>query len=138
MNFLTSLLSSVSNILLLGHPTRTALGFVFGISIKIILKILSSTTNSNIDLQNITDWEFGILGIFILHIPTIGYYLFKREGMLSEDEEKAFAAIRELNITEYEKQPYYAKLVEKFIEKIEINYKTRNEINRLPRYPWAK
>jgi hypothetical protein len=81
-----------------------------------------------ISLSSIPEWNWGILGILILHIPTLRFYLFSKASHLSENEEKAFAMIRELKLPEPHKQEMYLQIVEKVLERVEIKSNLNQEI----------
>lgn len=122
MNLLTRHINTAVNILFLGHPIRTALGFVLGVAFRLLLKVVSLWIDSPqmVGLSSIPEWSWGLLGVLILHIPTIRFYLFNKVSYLSENEEKAFAMIRDLKLPETHKQLLYLQLVEKVLERVEI------------------
>lgn len=132
MDQLTRYLKLAVDILFLKQPTRSSLGFIFGLSTHTVLKMIAawSVIAQTILNAGISIWEYGLLGIALVHIPTaIGYFFFK-PNYLSENEEKAFFMIRSLNIPDFQKQTMYLKIVEKVLERVDLKPELQNEINR--------
>jgi hypothetical protein len=132
MNSFTKYLSLTLDFLFLRHPTRTSLGFLFGVTSRTILKILAIwiIAIQTILATSISVWEFGLLGICIAHFPTVKEYFSGKTNYLSENEEKAFAMIRNLNIPDYQKQNMYLKVVEKVLERVELKPEFQEEIKK--------
>ncbi len=130
MNNLTKYLTFGVDFLFLKHPTRTSLGFILGVAFKPALKFLAVFIASlqAVLLASISVWEYGLIGLALFHIPTAVSLLMGKTRYLSENEEKAFKMIRELNIPDFEKQVMYLKIVEKVLERVELKPEIQNEI----------
>lgn len=121
------------NFLLVNHPTRTSLGAVLGLVLEFLSKVFSPILNriSTINLSIINPWEYVIVGIFLMHLKTF-YEAFTKKTYLSENEERAFEAIRigvkEGKITEWEAKNMYLKLCEKVLANVELKQSTQDEI----------
>ncbi len=87
------------DVLLLPHPQRTALGVIVGLSINIIEKLLFPFLKGItwINFSEISQWEYIILGIALLHLPTIKM-LFQQKPELPEKYESAIAMIRRAGV----------------------------------------
>ena len=122
MNIITKYTLLAVDILFLKQPIRTSLGLLYGLATKPILQILAAwlPVAKNILSANLSDLQFGLLGIALVHIPTARHYLLGKVSYLSENEEKAFAMIRELKLPESHKQLMYIKVVEKVLARIEL------------------
>lgn len=130
-NIITKNFSLALDILFLKHPTRTSFGFIFGLATRVTLKVLSIwLTIFAVIVGTLNYWEFVILGITVAHIPTIKDAVTGKGNYFSEYEEKAFAMIKELKIPEHQKQNMYLKVVEKVLEKVELNPEIQEEILR--------
>lgn len=130
-NIITNNISLALDLLFLKHPTRTSFGLILGLATRVIFKVLSIWMPMLAVIVNTLNyWEFTILGIFIAHIATARDAIFGRCNHLSENEEKAFAMIRELKISDFYKQNMYLKVVEKVLEKVELNPEIQEEIFR--------
>lgn len=134
---LTQFINAALSILLIGHPNRTALGVVLGVTASTLNKIFApilARASSIIDLSKVSVYEFLFIGIALMHIPTFGFY-FKRKGSyLSENEEKAFEIIREarkMGVNAWQVGDMYLKLCEKVLTNVEINQSTQTEIKQL-------
>jgi predicted membrane channel-forming protein YqfA (hemolysin III family) len=93
----TRFLGSASNIIFVGHPMKTSLGVFVGLALSMFIKLftpLLSNLSPVINFSAISDWEFIVIGIVLLHVGTIRYYLLKKGGILTEDEERVLAVIR--------------------------------------------
>lgn len=129
MDTFTKYLTLAVDILFLKQPMRTSLGLFLGLATKSILKILAIwiSVAQAILSANLAEWEYGLLGILLVHIPTAGHYLFAKVGYLSESEERAFSMIRELKLPEYQKQQMYLKVVEKVLDRVELKTEAEKE-----------
>lgn len=111
--------------LLLAHPVRTTTGALVGISINIIISLFSPLLNklSWLDFSAIEQWKFVILGIVLLHIPTIKM-LFQQKPDFPEEVEKAFIAIKRAKsegLPSAQINPLYRSLCEKVLVNMAIN-----------------
>jgi hypothetical protein len=130
-NTVTKYLSLAIDILFLRQPTRTSLGLIFGMALRPIIKLLAIwAIVFEAVVTRLSFLEFGLLGLCLAHIPTAWSQFFGKKNYLSENEEKAFAMIRDLKLTEMEKQQLYLRVVEKVLEKTELKPEIENEIKK--------
>lgn len=133
-NILTSWLSAATNIIFLGFRVRTALGVVVGIGIGAVAKAFGpylATYAAWIDLSRVTTFEYVIVGVVILHIPTILFYLRRRGSLLNENEEKAFEIIRRAKrngVPDKQIEKMYLNLCERVLQNTELKQATKKEI----------
>ena len=84
-----------------------------------------------IDLSKITVLEYMVIGIVLMHVPTIYFYLSRRGSRLSESEEKAFEIIRmakAAGMPAAKTQKMYLDLCEAVLRKVTLNESTQREI----------
>ena len=131
MNRLTRYISLALDILFLKQPTRTSVGLILGLSSRTLFKFLSIWIIAFQAILSIgvSIWEFGLLGIFIVHIPTLIDVL-SGKYLLTENEEKALAMIKEMKISDYDKQALYLDLVKKTLEKVNLNQEVQDELRK--------
>ena len=113
------------DVLLLTHPQRTALGTIFGLSIDVMIRLFSPylKTLSWIDVTAVEQWQYIILGILFLHIPTI-IILFQQRPELPEEIETIFSAIKKAQtegVPKHQLNPLYRKLCEKVLMNLSSN-----------------
>lgn len=89
-------LSISIDLIFLKHPERSSLGFMFGVALHILTKIFAPTLRQItwLDLASVGIVEYGILGLVLIHLPTI-MTLLVRPTRADEGIEKAFAIMRE-------------------------------------------
>jgi hypothetical protein len=133
----TRLINNAFNIIFIGHPVRTSLGVLVGLCLYTSVNALNSGIQKDFeiifDIAKISSWQFIILGVTILHIPTIFYYMSKKGNMLSENEEKALELIRQARsegVPEKYIANLYIKLCEKVLSNVEQKRSEKKELER--------
>lgn len=131
MNAFPRYLMLALDFIFLKQPTRTGLGFIFGLATRSILKIVAVwITGIQTILFVMSNWDFGLLGIVIFHIPTVKDLLWGRHNLLTENEEKALTLIDTSNLTDFQKQEMRLKLVEKVLERADLMPHQQNDFSK--------
>ncbi|MEA3420931.1 MAG: hypothetical protein U9Q97_04540 [Acidobacteriota bacterium] len=130
----TLILTTSIDVLFIGQPMRTALGVLTGVTLHVVLKgIMPLFTGipHYFDLSGIEWWELVIVGVTVLHIPTIVYYLSKRGTLIDENLEKGLEIINNVEgIDAWEKKRLYLELTERVLEKVVLKSSTQEEIKQ--------
>jgi len=128
MDRVTRYLNIALTMLFVGHPIRTSLGVLFGAALHSLATVMSPTLDSfpkSIDFSGLSVWQYLVLGVFVLHLPTYISYLVKWHGTFDENTEKALALIREARkdkrITSSDAAKLYLELCRKAVENSQIN-----------------
>ncbi|EKL9831851.1 hypothetical protein AB8I23_004937 [Vibrio alginolyticus] len=90
-------LNRAIDILFCTHPKRTSLGFVIGALIYVIVGVIFAPIWSEIDRIKVSDlelWHYLIVGISLMHIPTIKDS-YTKESELPKEIEQALGLIKE-------------------------------------------
>ncbi|HIF6203529.1 hypothetical protein [Vibrio parahaemolyticus] len=90
-------LNRAIDILFCTHPKRTSLGFVIGALIYVIVGVIFAPIWSEIDRIKVSDlelWHYLIVGIALMHIPTIKDS-YTKESELPKEIEQALGLIKE-------------------------------------------
>ncbi|EGR2123908.1 MULTISPECIES: hypothetical protein [Vibrio] len=90
-------LNRAIDILFCTHPKRTSLGFVVGALIYVILGVIFAPIWSEIDRVKLSDlelWHYLIIGVSLMHIPTIKDS-YTKESELPKEIEQALGLIKE-------------------------------------------
>ncbi len=132
----TRFIVAASNIVFIGYPLRTSLGVLVGLAFSALAKLFSpllSNLSPVIDFSKISEWEYIVLGVVLLHLRTIRFYLFQKGSMLGENEEKAFALIRRAkanHVPQRRIQQMYLELCEKVLANTNLTPAAKPETSK--------
>lgn len=132
---LTHFFKDALDTILLAHPVRSALGILCGTGLYICTKILTPflVRFKNFELSRLDLWEFLVIGLIILHIQTI-FSVIIRRASFDENTEQALRLIREAQeagLSTWQVKQLYKNLCEKALEKVELDAKTKKEVEKI-------
>ena len=118
------------DIIFIKYKIRTSLGVVVGnfiYTLQLVLKPILQELKK-IDLLVIKYWQFVIIGILFLHIPTI-FSAFSRKPLFDENIEKLFASARaatkEGDLTTAQTRMVYINICNQVLKNVTLNEETK-------------
>ena len=132
----TRLIRKSINILFLNYKIRTSLGVLVGICIFTLQQILKPFLEKfqRFDFLEIKLWQFIIIGLFILHIPTLKQ-AFSNKPIFDENIDKLFASARlaceEGELSLVQRRMIYMALCKQVLDNVQLNEATDKEKKQL-------
>ncbi len=135
MDKFTRVVGAATQLLLLEHSYRTALGTVIGVAIYSLIKFFSPLLNKYayiIDITQINAIEGAFLGIALLHLPhLLKMFFHPKDIIFDENLKKAFAVIEEARIkgklSKHTVGDLYIQLATNYLKSTEIKPEARKE-----------
>lgn len=126
---LTGILSNALRILTIQNPKKTAMGALGGFVVSLAIEVIFRFSNS-IYPDFIASWKFSIVGIFIIHFPSMF-----GNGEIPEEIEQQLRVVEEIGkrarFSKIEQKQMYRKIITNYIDNTSNkNSNTQVAINR--------